>query len=61
MRFILRNHTAATHAALDAQVGGFSTLEHYRHYLRCLRDFRAPVEQALSGVAPPSSFGTWSL
>jgi len=61
MRFILRNHTAATHAALDAQVGGFSTLEHYRHYLRCLRDFRAPVEHALSQVTPPPSFGDWSL
>ena len=61
MRFILRNHTAATHAALDAQVGGFSTLDHYRHYLRCLRDFRAPVEQALTEVSPPNSFGTWSL
>ena len=61
MRFILRNHTAATHAALDAQVGGFSTLEEYRHYLRCLRDFRAPVEQALRRLTPPVSLGGWSL
>ncbi len=59
LRFLLRERTAAAHAALDAAVGGFDTLDSYKRYLRGQLAFRGPVEACVEGVALPSWFDGW--
>lgn len=62
-RHLLRNRTAAAHAALDEAVGPLDNLDSYRRYLRGLHAFRVPAERlvaaglaersaGLDGVAP---------
>ncbi|HZY68975.1 MAG TPA: biliverdin-producing heme oxygenase [Devosia sp.] len=56
-RFLLRQRTAAAHAAVDAAVGSFTDLGSYRAYLRALYAFRAPIEAQIGWAWPGSASG----
>lgn len=58
-RFHLRERTSEHHAAVDAAVGSFHSLEHYGTYLQGLLAFRQPVEQKLDRAFWPSFFESW--
>lgn len=47
-RFLLRDCTAAAHAALDATVGQLTTRDVYARYLRGIHAFRAAAEPLLA-------------
>jgi len=56
----LRAATAASHATLDAAVGGFGSIGEYCRYLAAMHAFRVPVEKtlaasggAIGGITPP--------
>jgi len=53
-RSALKAATADAHAALDALVGGFRTLNEYRHYLAGIAAFRLPVEAWLMKTGLPA-------
>jgi heme oxygenase len=58
-RWALREHSAANHAAVDAAIGGFDSLDAYKAYLRSIAAFRQPIETMLAGAAWPAAFGAW--
>lgn len=58
-RFILRQHTATAHAAVDEAVGGFSDLTGYKAYLKAIAAFRGPIEAQLTDIAWPAALGEW--
>lgn len=60
-RHLLRDRTAAAHAALDARVGELASLADYRRYLRGLHAFRAPAERRVAGglAAAPELAAGW--
>lgn len=58
-RWALRDHTAAAHAAVDAAVGGFDSLETYKTYLQAVAAFRRPIELMLQAATWPDGFGDW--
>ena len=58
-RFLLRQKTRDAHERVDALVGGFTTVEDYRHYLSGLLGFRAPVEQAVADAPWPDDLEGW--
>lgn len=58
-RFYLKERTSEHHAAVDAAVGSFHTLEHYGTYLQGLLAFRKPLEQQLSDACWPETFDSW--
>lgn len=58
-RFLLRERTSNHHAAVDAAVGSFQTLEHYRTYLQGILAFRQPLERSLMHATWPEPFGVW--
>jgi heme oxygenase (biliverdin-IX-beta and delta-forming) len=52
-RTALKEATADAHAALDALVGSFQSLDDYRRYLSGIAAFRLPVEAWLSSADMP--------
>ncbi|CAK7258187.1 MULTISPECIES: biliverdin-producing heme oxygenase [unclassified Shinella] len=55
-RFDLRKRTRTAHERLDAAVGGFCTIDEYRHYLMGLACFRAAMDGALQRVVWPAGW-----
>lgn len=53
-RTALKLETADAHAALDAMVGNFQTLDDYKRYLAGIAAFRLPVEAWLSNADMPT-------
>ncbi|MFN3830963.1 MAG: biliverdin-producing heme oxygenase [Allorhizobium sp.] len=53
-RTALKEATAEAHAALDAMVGHFQTLDDYKLYLTGIASFRLPVEAWLSQTRLPA-------
>ncbi len=53
-RTALKLETADAHAALDAMVGSFQTLDDYKRYLAGIAAFRLPVEAWLSQTSLPA-------
>ncbi|MBB4142192.1 biliverdin-producing heme oxygenase [Rhizobium rhizoryzae] len=58
-RFLLRERTSDRHAAVDAAVGSFRTLVHYKAYLQGLHAFRRPLDDQMLSCRFPVEFGTW--
>jgi len=58
-RWILREHTAAAHAAVDEAIGGFSDTDSYKRYLVSVAAFRRPIERMLDAAHWPDAFGEW--
>lgn len=58
-RFLLRERTSDRHAAVDAAVGSFRTLVHYKTYLQGLLAFRMPLDEQLQSCSFPDEFGPW--
>jgi heme oxygenase len=58
-RFALRERTATTHAALDAEVGALTSRAAYGRYLTGLAAFRGPIERDLATRPLPAGFGSW--
>lgn len=58
-RFLLRERTSDRHAAVDAAVGSFRTLVHYKTYLQGLLAFRMPLDDQLLSCPFPEAFGDW--
>lgn len=58
-RFLLRERTSDRHAAVDAAVGSFRTLVHYKTYLQGLLAFRMPLDEQLMSCQFPDEFGDW--
>lgn len=57
-RFQLRERTAAAHAAVDAAIGGFDSIDTYKRYLASLYGFRAPLEAGLEADCS-AMLGPW--
>ncbi|MBC2774066.1 biliverdin-producing heme oxygenase [Rhizobium sp. AQ_MP] len=53
-RTALKEATSQAHAALDAMVGNFKTLDDYKRYLTGIATFRLPVEAWLSQTDLPA-------
>ncbi|MFT3989044.1 biliverdin-producing heme oxygenase [Aestuariivirga sp.] len=58
-RWAMRAHTAHAHAALDAGIGAFRTLEEYQAYLKSAAAFRIPIERRITAAPWPAGLGAW--